>query len=53
MPTFFADDLFEEPDFMEEVFNKTMEYTLANYGAMMDALHPIGVWVGSWPPTPP
>lgn len=52
LENFFADDLFEEPDMMDEVFHKTMEYTLKIYQAQMDALHPIGVWIGGWRTSP-
>ena len=37
LENFFADDLFEEPEMMDEVFAKTMEYTMKTYQAQMDA----------------
>ena len=52
LENFFVDDLFEEPDMIDEVFAKTMEYTLKIYQAQMDALHPVGVWIGGWRTTP-
>lgn len=52
LETFFTEDLMEEPELLDRVFAKTMEFTLQNYGAMMDATHPLGVWVGGWRSNP-
>lgn len=52
LETFFTEDLMDEPELMDEVFAKTYEYKLAEYGAMMDATHPLGVWVGGWRSNP-
>jgi len=52
LENFFMDDLFDEPEMMDEVFAKTMAYTLKTYQAQMDALHPVGVWIGGWRTAP-
>lgn len=49
---FFMDDLMDEPDLMDEVFAKVMEYTIPKYRAMMEQMHPIGVWIGGWRTSP-
>jgi uroporphyrinogen-III decarboxylase len=49
---FFMDDLMEEPDMMDEVFAKVMQYTMKTYKGMMEAIKPIGVWIGGWRTAP-
>lgn len=45
---FFMDDLMEEADMIDEVFKLTMDYTLKKYEGMMQAMKPLGVWIGGW-----
>lgn len=52
LPVFFMDDLMDEPELMDEVFAKVMEYTIPKYRAMMQATKPIGVWIGGWRSSP-
>ena len=52
LEAFFMDDLMDEPDFMDEVFAKTMEHTLPLYRGMMEQLRPVGVWIGGWRTAP-
>lgn len=49
---FFMDDLMDEPDLMDEVFARVMEYTIPKYRAMMEQTHPLGVWIGGWRTAP-
>lgn len=49
---FFMDDLMEEPELMDKVFEITMEYTMKTYKSMMDMTKPIGVWIGGWRTAP-
>lgn len=52
LEAFFVEDLMDEPELVEKVFEKIMEYTIPKYRAMMEAMHPIGVWVGGWRTAP-
>lgn len=52
LEAFFMDDLMDEPDLVDKVFAKIMEYTIPKYRAMFEALHPIGVWIGGWRTAP-
>lgn len=52
LEAFFMDDLMDEPELVEKVFEKIMEYTLPKYRAMIEATHPIGVWIGGWRTAP-
>lgn len=52
LEAFFMDDLMDEPELVEKVFAKIMEYTMPKYRAMMEATHPIGVWIGGWRTAP-
>jgi uroporphyrinogen-III decarboxylase len=41
-----------EPELMEKVFERTMEYTIPEYEAIMEATHPLAAWVGGWRTAP-
>lgn len=45
-------DLVDEPELIKRAFDKAHEYTLANYKNSLDALKPIGAWVGGWHAAP-
>jgi hypothetical protein len=49
---FFVEDIYEEPDMVDEVFARVMEYTMPKYRAMLEATRPIGVWIGGWRTAP-
>lgn len=52
LEAFFMDDLMDEPELVEKVFEKIMEYTIPKYRSMMEAMHPAGVWIGGWRTSP-
>lgn len=52
LQSFLLDDIYDEPELTEKVFEKIMEYTIPTYDAMMKQLHPLGAWVGGWRAAP-
>ncbi len=52
LETFFMDDLIDNPEKIEKIFEKIMEHTIPKYRAMIEATHPLGVWIGGWRTAP-
>jgi len=52
LESFFMDDLYDEPDLIDKVFEKVMEYTLKTYQDQINAQKPVGVWIGGWRTAP-
>lgn len=50
--TFFADDLMDEPELLDEVFRITHKYNLDVGRAQMAQMKPWGAWVGGWRSAP-
>jgi uroporphyrinogen-III decarboxylase len=49
---FFVEDLYEEPELIDDVFSRIMEYTVPKYTEMLKTVRPIGVWIGGWRSSP-
>lgn len=51
---FFADDLIDIPDIVEQVFDKTQEFNLVNWENQLKNpdTRPIALWIGGWRGTP-
>lgn len=45
-------DLMEEPELVKKALDKAMEHVYGNFVAQLDAIKPIGVWVGGWRAAP-
>ncbi len=52
LEVFFTEDLMDEPELMDKIFELTMEYTMKTYRAQMEATKPVGVWIGGWRTAP-
>jgi len=52
LEVFFTEDLYDEPEMIDEIFALTMEYTLKTYRGMIEATRPVGVWIGGWRTAP-
>lgn len=52
LEVFFMEDLYEQPDRMEKIFERVIEHDMPRYTAMFDAVKPTGVWVGGWRSAP-
>ena len=52
LETFFVEDLIGQPDKIEKVFEKIMEYTMPLYKGMMQSGMGKSVWIGGWRTAP-
>jgi len=48
LQTFFAKDLRQDPDKIEEVFKVTQAARIKFYSRLLDFYRPFGMWVGAW-----
>jgi len=52
LETFFVEDLFGQPDKIDKVFEKVMEYTMPHYRNMIKSGAGSSVWIGGWRTAP-
>ncbi|MCI8672907.1 MAG: uroporphyrinogen-III decarboxylase [Lachnospiraceae bacterium] len=45
-------DLMEEPELVKKALDKAMEYVYGSFVTQLDAIKPIGAWVGGWRAAP-
>ncbi|NTU88564.1 MAG: uroporphyrinogen-III decarboxylase [Actinobacteria bacterium] len=51
MTNFFF-DLMDEPELVKAAMDKAFEFSYAGYVGQLEALHPLGAWVGGWRAAP-